>query len=56
MIFYLGKEVTEQKLVKDLKKRGCDPENNLSNEFLMAESYQLGEWEYIDDLEKRHRD
>ena len=56
MIFYLGDKVTEQELVEDLKKRGCDPENNLSNEFLIAESYRLGEWEYIDDLEKRHRD
>lgn len=34
-------------LIKELRKGNVDKNNELSDDFLIDESYQLGEWEYI---------
>ena len=36
-----------KELVEELRDGGVDPENELSDEFLINESYQLGEWNEI---------
>jgi hypothetical protein len=47
MIIYLGKKTTFVKIIKSLRKRGVDPDNNISDEYLINEAYSLGEWEYV---------
>jgi len=36
-----------EKLIKELRDGNVDPNNELSDEFLINESYQLGEWNEI---------
>lgn len=40
-----------EKLIKELRDGNVDPNNDLSDEFLINESYQLGEWEYEGKME-----
>ena len=40
-----------KELVEELRDGGVDPNNDLSDEFLINESYQLGEWEYEGKME-----
>ena len=47
MVEYLGRIVTEQEMIKDLRKRGCDVNNSISDEFLISEAYAIGEWNFI---------
>jgi hypothetical protein len=47
MVIYLGKKTTIKDMVVDLRKRGVDKDGNISDEFLINEAYQLGEWNHI---------
>jgi hypothetical protein len=40
-----------KELVEELRNGNVDPNNELSDEFLINESYQLGEWEYEGKME-----
>ena len=40
---YFGEIVTIDEMVKDLRKKGVDPNNDLSDDFLIDEAYQIGE-------------
>ena len=44
---YFGEIVTIDEMVKDLRKKGVDPNNDLSDDFLIDEAYQIGEWEEV---------
>ena len=37
---------SEKELIKELRGGGIDIENELSDDFILNESYYLGEWEY----------
>ena len=45
MYKYEGKILTENELIKEIRKTGVDKDNELSDEYILNESYQLGEWE-----------
>lgn len=45
MITYLGELTTFSFMVADLRERGADETDDVSDAFLIAESYQAGEWE-----------
>ena len=34
-------------LVKELRRSGVDKNNEISDQYLIDESHQIGEWEYI---------
>tara|TARA_R100000995_G_C3399269_1_gene84131 strand:- start:19 stop:228 length:210 start_codon:yes stop_codon:yes gene_type:complete len=40
-----------KELIEELRNGNVDPNNELSDEFLINESYQLGEWEYEGKME-----
>lgn len=51
MITYLGKSSSFKEMLEDLKEvRNVDPDKELSDEFLIQEAYDLGEWEYTEDV------
>jgi hypothetical protein len=51
MIVYFGEKCTFEEMVIDLRQnRNVDPDDDLSDEFLIQEAYNLGEWEYEDDI------
>ena len=37
---------SEKELIKELRYGGIDVDNELSDEFILNESYYLGEWDY----------
>lgn len=45
MVIYLGKRTTFKEMIKSLRRRGVDPDNNMSDQYLIDEAYNLGEWE-----------
>lgn len=47
-IKYFGNIVTMDDMVKDLRERGLDPDNDCSDDFLITEAYNIGEWDYIE--------
>jgi hypothetical protein len=40
---------TYQELVDELRKGNVDEDNESSDDFLINESYELGEWEYVEE-------
>ena len=46
-VSYFGKIVTIDEMLKDLRKRAGDSFNVLSDDFLIDEAYQIGEWEEV---------
>ena len=38
---------SEKELIKELRSGGVDVENELSDEFILNESYYLGEWDNV---------
>tara|TARA_R100000908_G_C3720841_1_gene123653 strand:+ start:37 stop:210 length:174 start_codon:yes stop_codon:yes gene_type:complete len=38
---------TYEELVDELRKGNVDEDNESSDDFLINESYELGEWEYV---------
>jgi len=51
MIIYLGNKSSFEEMLVDLRKnRDVDVDNDLSDEFLIQEAYDLGEWVYEKDI------
>jgi hypothetical protein len=51
MIIYLGNECSFEDMLRDLRENRCvDVNNDLSDEFLIQESYDLEEWDYKEDI------
>lgn len=51
MITYLGKSSSFKEMLEDLRSiRNVDPDKELSDEFLIQEAYDLGEWEYTENI------
>jgi len=46
MINYLGNKTNFKEMLIDLRKRGVDPNNDISDEYIINEAYNLGEWNY----------
>ena len=40
---------TYEELVDELRKGNVDEDNESSDDFLINESYELGEWEYVEE-------
>lgn len=38
---------THEELIDELRKGKVDEDNTTSDEYLINESYELGEWEYV---------
>ena len=51
-IKYFGKIVTEKELIADLRERGTDKNNELSDEFLIHESHAQFEWTEVTECHK----
>ena len=45
MITYMGKATTTEAMVVDLRLRGIDSDNELTDDYLIDEAWHLGEWE-----------
>lgn len=51
MITYLGKSSSFKEMLEDLREvRDVDPDNELSDDFLINEAYDLGEWVYTENI------
>ena len=47
MVRYFSELMSVDSMVKDLRERGADPSNELSDDFLVCESHTLEEWEDV---------